>query len=261
MTKSSYIIELILIGITIILTFFLFSLLSPVIAGIVILSTIIGLFAGKYLLSGLYIFIHRKIIGKGTIYTIERKKTPELYKNPSRVIYISLMALSLSLLISTNEIIYNVVSNIIATIIPGADLTPLSLKINVLMFAISFSSGIAMFLFTPGWLLHNSGLIHSNKEKDKDKKVRTEVKSVGEWFLSYFKGFAGIAGLISLFNFGAELYSADPSTVLRNALSFLIFPILVMIYTFPAIAILDKMVDKNEDYILKLCEKKGIKET
>ena len=167
---------------------FLFTIIIPI-------SSIVGFIIGGYLLTPLVIYIHKRIFGKKLFYGIHYQPTKDKIKLFSKAIFPAFMAINLSTLFLTPEIVNFLLDTALVTNVESL------MKIGVLIRLLSESVllmitfGLALGLFSIVWFLEDSGIIYSNKKSINSLDAeRTEeyftLKSMGDWFQTIFKSYA-----------------------------------------------------------------------
>ncbi|MFX1587209.1 MAG: hypothetical protein ACFFC1_03555 [Promethearchaeota archaeon] len=174
---------------------FLFTVIIPV-------SSIVGFVIGGYLLTPLVLYLHKKIFGRKMFYGIHYQPTEDKIKLFSKAIFPAFMAINLSTLFLTPEIVNFLLDTALVTNVESI------LKVGVLVRLLSESVllmitfGLALGLFSIVWFLEDSGIIYSNKKSKTSLDVEgTEepfiLKSMGDWFQTIFKSYAGLGAILS----------------------------------------------------------------
>jgi len=152
---------------------------------------IVGFFFGGYLFGPIYLFIHKKVIGRKMIYGVQNKQQGIKYKGLFlKTLFPALLTVNLSLFFSYNAGVQELIlfdpaeSNFMNAMMTFVALLPIT-------------SGISIIAFSPAWFLLDGGILYSNIKKVKNKADPDELRSVGGWFLQLLKGYAGISIIIS----------------------------------------------------------------
>ena len=217
--------------------------------GMVVLAALIGGLLGGYLLSPIFLYIHKQIIGRKMAYGIEIREKSEKFNSTFKAIFPALASINLALMLVINE---DVVNNFVYLEKAGGEGVIMTLGM-----LLSITVGISMFLFSSVWFLIDAGIVYSNAEKVKYKRDLVEIRSVGGWYLYFLQGFAGIGLAFSFYVFVITMiqkgFFKGPELPL-----FLILPLLITILSIPAIILLDITVENRIRYILKWAKKFGI---
>jgi hypothetical protein len=220
------------------------------------LASILGAVVGGYVLSPLYLFLHKKIIGRKMTYGLQEKPNNTTFHKTLQGFFPTLIALNFALMLAPLPLVYQA---IIAPIYWGA---PGENTFAALLTLLMAFIGISAFIFSPIWFLLDGGIIYTNKEKVKYKDKPFEVKSVGGWYLFIMKGYAGISVIIeySIF-FGIflrQMFTLMPHDVIITLIVLIPFPITLTFVFIPAIIILDLFKENRKKYIRKCAKKFGI---
>ena len=145
------------------------------------ISSIIGSYFFGYLLTPLYLLIHKKIIGPKMTYGLVEVKdpNPDKFKGIFKAFFPALLALNLAIIFSQSKDIQVFILNP-KNVLEGASLTNMLMSIIILL---PLMSGIGIAIFSPVWFLLDSGIIYSNEKRILVKKRPLEVKSVGGWYM------------------------------------------------------------------------------
>jgi len=236
---------------------FIFRFTPPGIYTTIVLTTlwvgsIIGALALGYALGPLFLFVHKNTIGRKMEYAITKvdDPTPDKFKGALKSLFPALMALNFAIMIGTNDSVKEIFMN------PTAYNDPVYLLILVELF-LSFMGFIAIGLFSPVWMLLDSGIVYSNEKQLKKKQIPMEARSVGGWFLYLMKGYAGISVIFTFYELISDLIASGQSEII-GILFFGAFPFLIMLLMLPAMIVLDIAQEHRTKYILKYANKFGI---
>jgi hypothetical protein len=221
------------------------------------LAAMIGSLVGTYLMSPLFLFIQKKVIGSEYEYGIEHRPGEDRFTKSFRGFFGALLAINFSLIFAFNEkiaeaVLYNEQSG-------GASAAFIVLLI--------FTSAAALILFAPVWSLLDSGIVYSNEIKLKDSDQPIEVRSIGGFYKNLLKGYASIGVVLSFYQFFANIVSAELASeavsladLLSASLILIPFPILLTIAFIPAIILLDILRTQRINYVRKWAKFFGINE-
>jgi len=167
---------------------------------IVPLSGVIGYFLGGYLITPVIVFIHKKIIGKKLFYGIHYQTPSEKIHLFSKSIFPVLMSINLSTMFLTPELVGFLLD---ATLISEFEnISRIFILVRLLgesvLLMITF--GVAMVPFAAVWFLEDSGIVYSNKTTKVGGDRAEEpliLKSMGDWFQTIFKSYAGLGAIVT----------------------------------------------------------------
>lgn len=220
------------------------------------ISAIIGGVLIGYLLAPLFLIIHKKFKGGRMIYGIQNRPEPEKFTGNFKPFFPALMAVNFGLMFNLNLGLKNMIMSESYLATPGSEnYWPFIVFVMLLI----ITTGIAMALFSPVWFLLDAGIVYTNKEKVKDKSDPIELHSVGGWYMSFLKGYAGISVVISFYTFLVELITVIGADLHWSG--FILFPLMpffVLVLSLPAIVILDMTKKRRKKFILNFARKIGI---
>ncbi len=220
-----------------------------------IFSTLGGMFLG-YLFGPLYLWFHKKLIGRKMLYGIRIKPNSEKLKGVFiKLFFPSLMVMNFSFLLHNNPLLIDII------VIPN--LSDQLTRIFVITWLFPWASIFALGLFSGAYFLNDSGIIYSNKNKVREDPRPIELRSVGNWYIQFLKGYAGIAVLLNLYELisGFIYLLGDPSILIAGIIFFIFWPFMpffIASLMIPAVIALDLTFEKRKIYMLKYAEKKGI---
>jgi hypothetical protein len=157
---------------------------------------IIAFIMGGYLFTPLFMFIHKKVLGRNLIYGIREMQRPKTFKGAfTNSLFPAFLAFNIGILLSNESVLHDLL--FVDMFNPGSAIY----QILTLLILFPLVSGVGIGVFSAAYFLLESGIEYTNKER---KKVRrgsfpTEVRSLGGFYLYYLKGYAGIWVIISLF--------------------------------------------------------------
>ena len=225
-----------------------------------VISPIIGVLVFGYLLGPLFLFIHKKIIGRTMEYGIQDKPKPDEFKGKYRAFFPALMAINFAFMLIAVSSLLNLLLApewVEYTIDTSTEAEAASvIKMVALMGMVCVTIGVAMALFAPVWFLLDAGIVYTNQEKVKDSNTPTEIRSVGGWYLYLLKGYAGIGVIITYYLYIVEGLSAQtegPGIIFVPAL-----PIMLIIFSMPAVVLFDMTHNHRRKYMLYWAKKFGI---
>ncbi len=218
-------------------------------------SAIIGGVLFGYILGPFFLIVHKKVIGRKMVYGVQNlmDPNPDKFKKLLQGLFPALMALNFALMFSNNPAI--------SQFLFGENYNPNAPEVGVtliltLLALLPIMTGVSCALFSPVWFLTDAGIVYSNKEKTKIKRLPLEVRSVGGWYLYLLKGYAGISVLFSFYNLLVLYFSTEE--ISGNIVLFPALPLLIAIFIIPTAVILDITTEKRKAFLLKYAKKIGI---
>lgn len=227
-----------------------------------IISPIIGVLFG-YFLGPIFLWVHKKLIGRKMSYYIEEKTVPDEIKfNFSRIFFPALMALNFAIMMAENGFVQELILTP-ETLATGGVLIFIQTMPALLM----ITMGISAALFSPTIFLLDAGIVFTNREKVKKTTEPIEIRGVGTWYSNFLKGYAGIGTLFSLYMIVFEFFtflgsetttSSQNIAIIIGFINWFLLPLLLSFLSIPVIFILDKTYSKRMQYIQKYTKKLGI---
>lgn len=242
--------------------FLVFVIILPI-------SGIIGTLLGGYILSPLIMILHKLFYRSKKYYGIQYESEDKKISLLSSGFYPVLMAVNLSFIFLTPEIISaileaDVISNFAVTL-----KIPVFIRLLGQAILLIFTFGASILLFSPVWLLKDSGIVFTTKEKVENSNEMLLIKSIGEWFQTLLKGYAGIGVILTYFfvifdsvtlfinNMGAPGIMLNvPSLILWLGL-----PFYLVFSTIPAVILHNGLKKRRLSYVRKIAYRIGIRET
>ncbi|MBN1215442.1 MAG: hypothetical protein JXA99_08350 [Candidatus Lokiarchaeota archaeon] len=220
-----------------------------------IISGIIGAYIGGYAIGPVFLFLHKKIIGRKMIYGFQNKEQSDQFKGYYiKALFPALLAVHFCLLFSANVdiqelVVYHENSSAVTQMMTFSVLLPIFL-------------GIGLGIFAPTWFLLDGSIIYTNKKKVEKLSDPIEIRSVGGWYIYLLKGYAGISVFITYYDFFSRLITEVDinASSLMLILLWPIMPLFLAYLMISVIIILDKTFDKRRKYIRKWANKFGITE-
>lgn len=238
-----------------------FFLNSAIIMVFWALAPIIGSFVAnffeKFLLWG-----HTKFMGKKVIFGMGEEGSEKIFKfSFSKLFFPALMAVNFTMALWNNQYLQEFF--LINTALEDPEHALLAQVMMALpLFVITII--ISVILFTPAYILIDSGIVYTNKEKPSKSRHTVEVKSVGNFYLNFLKGYAGIGVLINLYIFFADAVNEALSSPsfgfgqLTGLILWSILPFLVSFLMLPMVLMLDKTYEKRIQKMLNYASKLDI---
>ena len=221
-----------------------------------VFSAIIFGYLFGYILGPLFIFIHKKTIGRKMVYGIEEKPLTKKFKGYfTKALWPALFSINIALILAN----YPFVTDLITSIPTPGLLSPLAPWATFIAI-LPITTAASLIVFSPVLHLIDSGIIYHNKDKTRDSYDSTEVRNIGNWFNTLLKGYAGIAVFYNYFSFFSNMIelmiaSPDLTSGIASIFTLAIYPILITILIIPSIIILDITREKRRTYLLKKVKK------
>jgi hypothetical protein len=231
------------------------------------LAALIGSLIGTGL-APLMTFLHKKIIGHNMDYGFEEIHQSEKFRRIFQGFFPGLMAINFSALIADNPTLQGLVTTdytYLAASSP-AFTNPLGyIQMMTFLVCIPFTLIISFTLFSALWALLDAGIVYSNRKHVEKKRKEKPIigESVGGWYNYILKGYAGIGAIIIYFELVGLYFTSIPIvanffTTFTNVYLFLLYFILLPIFTIPTIIILDIFRNWRVEFTRKQAMKLGI---
>lgn len=232
------------------------------------ISGIIGALLGGYVLSPIILFLHKAIYRSKRFYGIQyefEEKKPSLLKSG---FYPVLLAVNLSFIFLTPEIISAILETDVILEIAITLRIPVFIRILSQTILLIITFGASIILFSPVWLLKDSGIVFTTKEKLESSNEPILIKSLGEWFQTLLKGYAGIGVVFTyifvIYDFSL-LFIANlgfPGNMLNIPSLFLWLglPFYLIFSIIPAVIVHDALRKHRVNYVRKVANKIGIQD-
>ena len=225
------------------------------------IACIIGFIIGGYLFTPLFMFIHKKILGRNLVYGIKEMRRPKEFKGAFlSSLFPALLAFNIGILLSDEIIIQEFIFADTFMLAENA-----LLQILTLLFLFPIASGIGIGVFSATYFLLDSGIEYTNKNQKKVLRgsFPTELKSMGGFYLYYLKGYAGISVIISLvkliISFFSMLEGLSLAIYIINVMVWPIIPFVITLFMIPVNIIQDLTYERRKRFTLKWAEKFNIR--
>ncbi len=218
-------------------------------------AIIFGYFFG-YILGPLFIYIHKKTIGRKMVYGIEEKDTTKKFKGYFiKALWPALFSINIALILAN----YPIVTDLITSVPTPSLESPLAPWATFIVL-LPITTAASLIVFSPVLHLIDSGIIYHNKDKTRDTYDSTEVRNIGNWYITLLKGYSGITIFYNYFSFFynmIELMASNPDLTsgIASIFTLAVYPILITILIIPSIIILDITREKRRTYLLKKVKK------
>ena len=224
-----------------------------------LIMPLIGI-ALSYILTPVFLMIHKKLVGRNLEYGIQDIETPEDRFPLSRSVFPALMAINFSLTLALIEPFqFFVISR---DTLESGEFSGIIL--DTFLLANMFTILVAFLLFIPVWFILDADIVYSNINKSKQTGEPVEAKTVGGWYLILLKGYAGIGVIFAYTSFLIEIISLtlQEGPGLFNfiilLLNFVPFPVLIALASMPCLIFLDMTKPQRNKYTRKWANKLGI---
>ena len=218
----------------------------------------VAFFIGGYLFTPLFLFIHKKILGRKLIYGLKEMQQPKEFKGAFlNCLFPALLALNIGILLSDEAFLHEFLFSDTFITYAGEGI----LQILTLVFLFPIASGIGIAVFSATYFLLDSGIEYTNKKRKKVLRgsFPTEVRSVGGFYLYYLKGYAGISVIISivklLISFFTSIGDVGVAVYIINIIVWPFVPFTIALFMIPVSIIQDLSYDKRKKLTLKWAEK------
>ena len=209
-------------------------------------SATIGALIGGYLISPIYLFIHKSINPKMVYYIkepIDTRKFNQIFQG----FYPALLAFNL------NSMIIQVYPSVVHSILNSRfqDVPFMTFYSYGSVVLLMMTIGISMIVFAPAFFLNDGCIMYSSKELVEETGKPIEIRTVGGWFYGYFKGYAGFTVVFSYFLIVFN-YISNVSTEYVFILFWLGLPFFITVSIIPCFTFLDRIKKHRMRYIRKL---------
>jgi hypothetical protein len=217
----------------------------------------IGAIIGGYVLSPIFLLLHKRIYPKA-IYGIQETRPAKKFKRTLQGYYPSLLAFNLSsIIILLAPEIQNKMLN--PSVLTEAPIAMIYLFNNLVL--LLFTIALSMLIFSPGWFLIDAGIVYSTENLVQDTDRPVEGKTVGGVFNDYLRGYSGLGVAFSYLQiivvyFGSQIRTGIID--LASLIGWLGFPFYVILAVLPTFILLDLLRDHRIQHVRKIAENFGI---
>ncbi|MBY9005935.1 MAG: hypothetical protein KGD63_04175 [Candidatus Lokiarchaeota archaeon] len=220
-----------------------------------VLGAVAGAFIGGYILTPLFLYVHKKIIGRKLIYGFQnRDQSNEFKKYFFKALFPALLTVHLCIIFSSNL-------NIQELILDNPSSSTIMNQMLTFSTLLPLFSGIGIAIFSPTWFLLDGGIVYSNKKKVEKISDPIEIRSVGGWYIYLMKGYAGISVFITYYDFFSRLLQemdmSDPSFIMM-IVTWPIMPLFIAFIMILALISLDMTFDKRRKFVRNVGNNLGI---
>ena len=232
------------------------------------ISGIIGILLGGYILSPIIMVLHKFFYRSKKFYGVQYESEDKKFKLLKSGFYPVLMAVNLSFLFLTPEIISSILEADVITEIAITLRIPVFIRVLSQTILLIFTFGASTMLFSPVWLLRDSGIVFTAKDKVENSNETLLIKSIGEWFQTLLKGYAGIGVLFTyifvIYDF-VILFIENlgyPENLLNvpSLILWLGLPFYLVFSMIPAVIVHDGLRKRRLSYVRKIANRIGIRD-
>jgi hypothetical protein len=241
--------------------FLVFVILIPI-------SGIIGTLLGGYVLSPIIMSLHKFFYRSKKYYGIQHESEDKKISLLSSGFYPVLMAVNLSFIFLTPEIISGILESDIIANFAAALQFHVFIRLLGQTILLIFTFGVSTLLFSPVWLLKDSGIVFTNKDKVVNSNETLLIKSIGEWFQTLLKGYAGIGVILTYFFVIYDflivfIANIGYPGILLNIPSLFLWlglPFYLVLSMIPAVILHDGLKKRRLSYLGKIAQRIGIQD-
>ena len=232
------------------------------------ISGIIGTLLGGYILSPMIMILHKFFYRSKKYYGIQHEPEDKKISLLSSGFYPVLMAVNLSFVFLTPEIISGILeADVIANFAVVLKI-PVFIRLLGQTILLIFTFGASTLLFSPVWVLKDSGIVFTNKDKVVNSNETLLIKSIGEWFQTLLKGYAGIGVILTyffvIFDFIVIFVAnIDSPGILLNIPSLFLWlglPFYLIFSMIPAVILHNALKKRRLSYVRKVAFRIGIQD-
>ncbi len=232
------------------------------------ISGIIGVLLGGYILSPIIMILHKFFYRTKKFYGIQFESEDKKFSLLKSGFYPVLMAVNLSFIFLTPEIISSILGPDLTNEIAFSSGIPVFFRVLSQAILLIFIFGASTVLFSPVWLLRDSGIVFTTKYKVENSNETLLIKSIGEWFQTLLKGYAGIGVLLTyifvIYDFVILFIDnlGDPRNLLNIPSLFLWLglPFYLIFSMIPAVIVHDALRKRRLSYVRKIANRIGIRD-
>ncbi len=179
------------------------------------------------------------------------------------------MAINLSSIFLTPTVLEFILAADILLEFDGVAKIPILTKFLAEIILLMITFGVATMFFSSVWFLKDSGIIYTNKQKVVKSDESLVVRSIGDWYQTILRSYAGIGAVITYIyvvqDFIARFINiyGQPGYILNipSLILWLGMPIYLILSLIPAIIFADLIKKNRVSYIRNIGKKIGIKKS
>jgi hypothetical protein len=217
------------------------------------ISALIGGLIGGYILTPVFIFIHKNILGSKLLYGIQERPQPQTFKKMSRGYYPALFSVNLnSIILFSAPWVLDFLLNTEDIALGG--LTYTTLYVPGFFVLVIFTIGFGALIFSPIWFLTDAGIVYSNQLRVSGTDEPVEGRTVGGRFTDFLRGFAGF-GVVFI---SEQIIPSNLIDIIVFAVLFFGLPIFMIISVIPSLIILNVMKERRIRFVRDVAKRMGI---
>lgn len=232
------------------------------------ISGILGALVGGCVLSPLIMILHKFFYGSKKFYGIQYETKEQKVSLLKSGFYPVILAVNLSFIFLTPEIISAILEADVINEIAFSLKIPVFIRILSQTLILIITFGASTVLFSPVWLLRDSGIVFTTKNRVENSNETLLIKSMGEWFQTLLKGYAGIGVIFTyifvIYDFIVLFIKniGHPGNMLNVPSLFLWLglPFYLVFSMIPAIIVHDALKKRRLRYVRKIANRIGIRD-
>jgi hypothetical protein len=233
------------------------------------ISGMIGALLGGYIVSPIIMILHKFFYRSRRYYGIQYEAEDKKVSVLKSGFYPVLMAVNLSFIFLTPEIISMILEADVINEFAISLRIPVFIRLLSQTILLIFTFGASTVFFSPVWLLRDSGIVFTTKEKVENSNETLLIKSIGEWFQTLLKGYAGIGVIFTyifviydfVFLFIANLGLPGNLLNIPSLFLWLGLPFYLVFSMIPAVIVHDAFKKRRLRYVRKIAHKIGIQDS
>ncbi|MFX1241749.1 MAG: hypothetical protein ACFFA7_10935 [Promethearchaeota archaeon] len=233
------------------------------------ISALVGFVIGGYLISPIILYLHKKFYGSNLHYGIQTAQKPKRILLFSQSFFPILMAINLSSILLTPTVAEFILSADVTNIFDNVSKIPMLTRFFADAILLILTFGISAMFFSAVWFLKDSGIIYTNKQKIDNSTEPIVLRSIGDWFQTILKSYAGIGAIITYILAVNDFITrfvdnyGSPGNVFNipSLILWLGMPLYLTISLTPTVIINDLLRRNRMSYIRKISKKLGIQDT
>ncbi|MFX0101990.1 MAG: hypothetical protein ACFFCS_20665 [Candidatus Hodarchaeota archaeon] len=235
-----------------------FSLDTLILTYGMMLTPLLSIFLGAYVLVPIIITFHIKRNGKKGkyfIYSEFQKKSFNDYFN--KIKFPMLLTINLGLILSALPVMHDILITPAAQASEGFTFN----QINVITFLFPVISFLGVLLFVPLYLLEDTGIFYSEVVKKENNPIIASTSPMVENYSQLIEGYTGISVIVGLFTLVFDIYSilsgsGEGGGIAQFLSSWLTMPISIGLLLIPSVILLNTQYSKFMEFTLNFIRKK-----
>jgi hypothetical protein len=202
-------------------------------------------------------------------YGIQVEQKSEKLKLFTKSFFPVLMAINLSSILLTPTIVQFILTTDVIIEFDTVSKIPMLTRFFADVILLMFTFGLSTMFFSSVWFLRDSGIIYSNKAKIENSNESIVLRSIGDWFQTILRSYAGIGAIITYILAVSDFISKFienyglPGNIFNipSLILWLGMPFYLILSIIPTMVINDLITRNRTNYIKKLSRKIGIENT